>query len=88
MGLIALGFRWGYTVIERILGGNLFVFLMIFMRIGTMVFLMPGIGDTTVPGRVRLLFGIGLSLILMPLLGQRLPPQPTEMGAFFLLIFS
>ena len=76
-------------MLEKILGGNLFVFLLIFVRIGTMIFLMPGLGDTTVPTRMRLLFGLGMSLVLMPVLAPRLPVEPPpDLGNFFLLIFS
>lgn len=75
-------------MIEKILGGNLFAFLLIFVRIGTMIFLMPGIGDTTVPSRVRLLFGLAVSLVMMPVLTPQLPPQPKALDQFFLLLMG
>lgn len=41
-------------------------FLLIFARIGTMVMLLPGLGDMTVPSRVRLAMALVLTAILMP----------------------
>jgi flagellar biosynthetic protein FliR len=42
-------------------------FLLVFARIGTMVMLLPGIGDLGVPTRVRLTVALVLTAILLPL---------------------
>jgi len=42
-------------------------FLLVFARIGTMVMLMPGLGEVNVPTRIRLGIGLALTLILLPL---------------------
>ncbi len=42
-------------------------FLLIFARIGTMVMLLPGIGELTMPSRVRLVLALVLTLVLLPL---------------------
>ena len=44
-----------------------FAFMLIFARIGAMAMTLPGIGDRTVPPRIRLVFALALSLILFPL---------------------
>ena len=42
-------------------------FLLVFARIGTMVMLLPGIGELSVPARVRLTLALVLTAILLPL---------------------
>lgn len=42
-------------------------FLLVFARIGTMVMLMPGLGEVNIPVRVRLGIALALTLILLPL---------------------
>ena len=41
-------------------------FLLTFARIGTMVMLLPGLGDMTVPSRVRLSLALVLTAVLLP----------------------
>jgi flagellar biosynthetic protein FliR len=43
------------------------VFLLIFARVGTMVMLLPGLGEATIPPRMRLSIALALTLILLPL---------------------
>jgi flagellar biosynthetic protein FliR len=42
-------------------------FMLAFCRIGTMVMLLPSLGETSVPARVRLSLALMLTLIVMPL---------------------
>jgi flagellar biosynthetic protein FliR len=42
-------------------------FLLVFARVGTMVMLLPGIGETSMPMRVRLTIALTLTAILLPL---------------------
>jgi flagellar biosynthesis protein FliR len=42
-------------------------FLLMFARIGTMVMLLPGLGEVNVPQRVRLTLALMLTLVLFPL---------------------
>lgn len=43
------------------------VFLLVVARIGTMVMLMPAIGEASIPARVRLVIALMLSLLFFPL---------------------
>ncbi|MGI9570463.1 MAG: flagellar biosynthetic protein FliR [Desulfobulbia bacterium] len=45
-----------------------FAFLLIFARVGAITMSLPGIGDRTVPPRIRLVFALALTLVLYPLL--------------------
>ncbi len=42
-------------------------FLLMFARIGTMVMLLPGLGEAAVPTRLRLVLALALTLVLFPL---------------------
>ena len=54
---------------------------LIFLRIGALVMLMPGIGEQAVPTMARLSFALLLSLCLGPVVGHTLPPLPETLGA-------
>ncbi|MBY0427977.1 MAG: flagellar biosynthetic protein FliR [Alphaproteobacteria bacterium] len=56
--------------------GNVFAFLLIFCRIGSIYMLMPGIGDPYVPARIRLQLALFTSFVLLPLLSPQLPAMP------------
>ena len=42
-------------------------FMLVFARIGTMVMLLPGLGELSVPVRVRLTVALVLTAVLLPL---------------------
>src|SRR5947209_18298423 len=42
-------------------------FMLVFARIGTMVMLLPGVGENNLPVQIRLGIALGLTLILLPL---------------------
>jgi len=54
---------------------------LVFARVGAMVMLMPGIGDTAVPPRIRLSFALLMSLLLAPLVYRSIGPVPSSVGA-------
>jgi flagellar biosynthetic protein FliR len=47
-----------------------FVFMLVFSRLGSMIMLMPAIGEISVPSRVRLTLALLLSAIMMPLVAD------------------
>jgi len=49
---------------------------LVFTRIGALILLLPGIGETWVPIRLRLTFGLILSLCILPIAQPNLPPIP------------
>ena len=66
------------------LSGIVLTYLLVFARTGAMVMLLPGIGDTTVPARVRLAIGLAIAFALTPTLASLYPaasPQTSiELG--------
>ena len=53
---------------------------LIFLRVGALVMLMPGIGDQSVPTMARLSFALLLSLCLGSVAAPYLPPLPDTLG--------
>lgn len=49
---------------------------LVFARLGAVVMLLPGFGETFIPPRIRLSFALALALMLFPLLGPKAPPIP------------
>ncbi|HEY3950849.1 flagellar biosynthetic protein FliR [Phenylobacterium sp.] len=54
---------------------------LIFARLGAIVMLIPGIGETFVPVRVRLSFALALALVLFPVVGATVPALPADISA-------
>jgi len=52
-----------------------------FCRVGALMMLLPGFGETQVPAQVRLAFALLLTAVLGPTLGPALPPEPGDLGA-------
>jgi flagellar biosynthetic protein FliR len=61
-------------------------FMLTFARVGTMVMLMPGIGERLVTPRARLAFALLLSLVLFPLTRTLLPSGGAPASVIGLLI--
>ena len=56
-------------------------FILIFARLGTLVMLMPAIGDRSVPVRIRLVFALVMTVLFYPVAFDKLPDIPdTLMG--------
>ena len=54
---------------------------LVFVRVGAIVMLIPGIGESAVPPRIRLSFALVLSLALTPVVAASLPGVPVTAGA-------
>jgi flagellar biosynthetic protein FliR len=53
---------------------------LIFARLGAMVLLLPGVGETFVPVRIRLSFALALAFVLFPIIGPQLPAIPSDIS--------
>lgn len=72
---------------EEFITTGVFAFILTFVRIGTAVMIMPGLGDSFVPARIRLHIALGLTLALFPLLIPLMPsPIPGTMMLFFMIV--
>lgn len=54
---------------------------LVFARLGAIVLLIPGIGETFIPPRIRLSFALALTLMLFPVLAPAVPALPASTGA-------
>lgn len=59
---------------------QVYVAALVFARVGAMVMTMPGIGDESVPARIRLSFALLMALILGPLVQDTVGPIPSTLG--------
>ncbi len=71
------------SIIENFLTTGVFAFMIIFVRFGTAMMIMPGIGDSFVPANIRLFIALGLSLVMTPVLQ---PMVPDPIPAFSVLL--
>ena len=74
--------------LETYLVMNVFAFILCFVRIGTIAMIMPGIGDTFTPNRVRLHLALGLSLVLSPVLHSKIPAAMPAIGPLLIMLLS
>jgi flagellar biosynthetic protein FliR len=56
---------------------------LVFVRVGAIIMLLPGLGEAAVPPRIRLAFALILSLVLFPLAAPgitAIPPSSADLG--------
>ena len=63
-------------------------YLLAFARVGTMVMLLPGVGEMTVPSRVRLTMALVLTAILLPAHQKAYAVDLKALGPVFVLLFQ
>jgi flagellar biosynthetic protein FliR len=73
-------------VFAEFLSQNIFGLLLIFTRVGAAMIAMPGVGETTVPPRFRLLLAAALTIIVLPGLTGKLPAVPDSAVGLFLML--
>ena len=72
-----------YATAEQVWAAGL-----VFFRISSMVMVMPGIGETAVPARVRLSFALLLAMCLAPIVAPNLPAVPDSVGTMAGYVFK
>lgn len=64
------------NVLQQLLGEQIFVWMLVFLRVGTAFSVMPTIGDAFITARTRLLFALAVSVVVAPVIRPQLPPMP------------
>ncbi|ANC91544.1 flagellar biosynthetic protein FliR [Azospirillum humicireducens] len=64
------------NVLQQLLGEQIFVWMLVFLRVGTAFSVMPTIGDAFITPRTRLLFALAVSVLVAPVIRPQLPPMP------------
>lgn len=75
-------------MLSEILPANLFAFLLIFVRLGACLMIIPVIGEPFVSARSRLLFALLLCLVVFPAVSPTLPAMPANVLDVGILIFG
>lgn len=65
-----------------------FVFLLVFARLGSMLMLLPALGEISVSPRVRLVMALGLAAVLMPVVGAAYGALPSTVGGLAVIVIS
>ena len=61
---------------------------LVFARLGAIVMLIPGIGESFIPIRIRLSFALALALVLFPVIGAAVPPIPANVAGVALAVYQ
>lgn len=75
-------------MLASLLAGEVYSFLLVFIRIGAAMSVLPGFGDALVLPRVRLLLALLIAFLITPIVGPMLPPVPSSPIALGLLAFG
>jgi len=73
-------------MLQELLPAQIFLILLVFMRIGTAMLLLPGFGEPYVPPRARLFLALTISLIVTPIIADTLPAMPDSAANLFVLL--
>ena len=73
---------------QELLATDVYLVTLVFARLGSAVMVLPGFGELTIPGRVRLGFALTLSFVMFPLVAPALPPAPTALYALVVLLIG
>lgn len=73
-------------MLREMLTTNLYLWMLIFARLGSAVMFLPGFNSTMVTARFRLLFALIVSFLILPVVSPKLPSAPGSGLGLFLLI--
>lgn len=64
------------------------LFVLVFARVGTMMMLLPGVGERVAPGRIRLVVALFVTLATMPIVRATIPAGALTMQTAFPLLVT
>lgn len=64
-----------------------FTYIILFVRIGAMLMLLPALGEQTLPARMRLGFALAFTFVVFPLLSGVIPAMPADLAGMAGLVF-
>ena len=73
-------------MLQDILQADFFAFFLVFARVGSAIMLIPGLGESFVTVRIRLMIALGISLVVVPIVAKTLPGLPASPIELFLLL--
>ena len=75
-------------MLAALLPAQIFIAMLIFVRLGAAMMFLPAFGEPFIPVRVRLLLALLVTLAVTPILAGTLPPLPEQAILLVLLIAS
>ncbi|MFQ5535543.1 MAG: flagellar biosynthetic protein FliR [Sphingomonadales bacterium] len=75
-------------MLGQILPAEIFGFLLVFARLGTMIMVMPALGESAIPGRVRLSIALAVSLAIYSVVRGAVPEVPGAPLGIFLAVIT
>jgi flagellar biosynthetic protein FliR len=69
-----------------LLPANLFALLLVFCRVGAALQWLPGFGAAYIPIRVRIVLGVLISIVTVPVLASSLPAMPAQISQAVALV--
>ena len=76
-----------YTL-EQLLPANVFALTLVVSRISGAIAFLPGFGDAYVPVRVRAILAFAITVVVTPVVADRLPAEPRDFAALSVLVLS
>lgn len=70
------------------LAAEIFAYLVVFARLGATLVVLPGVGEQYISSRVRLLFAFALTVVITPVVLDRIPGLPDSVSGLFFLLSS
>ena len=67
---------------------NMTAFILTFSRLGAAIMIMPGVGDSFVSSRIRLLFALAFSIVMTPLVSEFSGQYPEGFGLYVLIMIE
>ena len=64
-----------------------YALILVIVRLGGLVFLLPGIGESFVSARIRMMFLLTMSIVVAPMVVTYLPAVPPTLPELFLYVF-
>lgn len=74
------------SLIQEFVLDQLITYILVFCRIGTILMIMPGIGDSFVSANVRMMFAIAFTVVVSPIAAQYLPDVTNNAQLISLII--
>jgi len=75
-------------MLAELLPEQIFGLLLVFVRLGSAMMLLPGFGEAYISPRIRLLIALTVSVVVLPVLPPVLPALPSSPVAMLLLILG
>ena len=73
-------------MLDELLVSDIYLFMMIFARLGSALILLRGFGEVNVPVRVRLIIALAFSFVVFPVVSVALPTLPENLAELIFLL--